>query len=735
MPTEVAAAPVSDPQVPEPKGATAHPEVAEPKSLSQDQLKAARVLLQGRLTGKAVTAACMRNLTGLKQTEMADQIREVVAFTTQLRVDVQNTVAENNEAWQLGSTEDAGRFIGWRDLLLARLRTWWRRNSFDVKIASIAIAFVLVLVWFARYWLIASISIAMAGYGVYALTRKYRVAFEGIRVDRDIEELGYGIHAVDPQHTRTRTVCLERVTDEQRTNLDPKHTVSRRPPAECDNPDQWGAELFGPAFAGVLVARCCLNNAENAVYLRHGVKQPGYTKKLVVPCALKRAVAHHFPFYLASADETWLTGSFGSWDDEFEIHETKWSRSKALQIIRSMWHEEVMPGRVKGFVKREISKIVMFGEYTPLERARLIQAYYNLSTQEKYAREFQAFQKALCAAMPVDCPFELFPGVRVCIASGVVPDAIAEWMDNTIQFADWWYERDGKSWDAFVNKMMHDAKTELMRSLGAVGEDLAGFADECWCVDGVVGGRGLGSGCLKYRFNGTVKSGQNDTSSGNSLINALVSASAMHLMGLEASIIVAGDDMLAGVKFREGEGYPHIRDLADKVAEHEKAYGIKPEYRAFESYTHVTFISGCWIEARLGKTMFVPLLGRLLAKLWWSVSVIRPSRRLEYVDGVRMGMTAVTRGLPLYSDFLKSNEFAMVELCCHHYTWNSLTRVDVDVAFAKAGLASRYNITEGQLEEFAEFLRGLPDEPCLVRHPVGDIILCRDLADLPKRPV
>lgn len=495
----------------------------------------------------------------------------------------------------------------------------------------------------------------------------------------------------------------------------------------CDNPDQRGAELFGPAFGQVIVARSCLNNAANAFVKRHGVRQPKATARLDPPQRFYASMFQAFPTQLLFADETWLASYYEGWAEP-TIIASKWKTSKALSILRSVLTDPICPKLIKAFPKRELSKIGTLDDVLTLERARLIQTYYNLATQEKFAREFVAFQKALSTVWSVDEPYEMYPGVFLSMASGVRPDDIAAWMDRIRAFVEWWYERDGKTWDAFVNKMMHDTKIAVMRACGQVGEELAGFVEECHTTEGIVGSRRGGEGCFKYRNYGTTRSGHNDTTSGNSLINGLIAAQTLHELGLRGYIIVAGDDMLAGITSPPNKP---ISAIADDIAASERAFGINPEYRAFKNFTDVTFVSGCWVEASPFATVFVPLLGRLLAKLWWSVALVPPRGREQFRASVNQGVYAVCGSLPVYGSFCRGSRALAAG---DHYVWRSFSEVLVDKEYALGMLAQRYRVTPGDLAEFSEYLANLPSAPCLVKHPVADQILARDLADLHSRP-
>jgi hypothetical protein len=284
----------------------------------------------------------------------------------------------------------------------------------------------------------------------------------------------------------------------------------------------------------------------------------------------------------------------------------------------------------------------------------------------------------------------------------------------------WFYERDGKSWDATMQRFHHDLKMRVYR---AYSRELAEFVDRGFVATGMAG---FPDGVLRYRINGTVKSGHNDTTLGNSLINAMIALEACCILGIEAEILVAGDDLLIATAVDPSQ-----------LSAIEATFGIVPDARVFRDYIDVSFISGCWLRAD-GGFKFCPKLGRLFAKLWWTVQPPSARHALSYRQGVVSGLGVSVGDVPLYRDFLRaetakpmapeqvSRDFARKLGFLGGNAANADTTID---------LMRKYHLLPSEFEGLATFLRELPMYPCYFSTELVDRVLDVDLADLQVRPL
>lgn len=479
--------------------------------------------------------------------------------------------------------------------------------------------------------------------------------------------------------------------------MDEKHSITSLPKLGCERAAQRGALLLGPVFRHCYVCRSCSCNALNALAIRHGAKQGRMIEALPTLPHLEARISVAYKVLESTYYEGWLG---------------KWPASKQAAILKSVLTESDAPDRVKSFVKRE-------GGHAPPKKARLIQGYATLATQERFGREFSVFQKALADVLSLD-GFEFSPGIWGTMCSGYTGQQIGDWLTHaeaTVSDAHF-YERDGKNWDATMQRAHHDFKSRVMR---ACSSQLADFADAGFSVRGTVG---VGSNRITYRLRGTVKSGHNDTTSGNSLVNAAITARAMQLCGLRGRFIVAGDDMLAVIS----------GDFdAEAMLEAERRLGIVPEARKFYAAEDTSFISGIFLRDALTQRLgFFPSLGRILARLWWTTRDVAAKNRIDHCYSVASGLRDAVGAMPCYGSFLRphlARGGRIIETGKGRHTAHTVEQA----GDYSASLAMRYGLTAVELAEFDAFLAGLAPAPSHVIHPIADVIFAKDLADIGDR--
>lgn len=281
------------------------------------------------------------------------------------------------------------------------------------------------------------------------------------------------------------------------------------------------------------------------------------------------------------------------------------------------------------------------------------------------------------------------------------------------------YERDGKSWDATMSKLHHLIKMELYKM---VGPEFAEFFDKSYEVKGTYRN---GDVRIVYKVAGTTKSGHNDTTLGNSFINAAIIYTAMRRLGLRGSIIVAGDDLLAAID-GDWDG--------DKLAAEEAACGIIPEFRVFDSIFDVSFISGVWFPGVGDELIFTPKPGRLLSKLFWTVKPPSPkvAKEVAYVSGVAVGMLFTCADLPVIGPFLRSHvaDAHAKPIFKHTFTDHR--------AYAHPRVLDhfcyRYQTSPSEVREVEDLILSARGAACIVRHPLLMRMCCQDLSGIHLRP-
>jgi hypothetical protein len=457
-----------------------------------------------------------------------------------------------------------------------------------------------------------------------------------------------------------------------------------------------GGTLLGWTTHPAYVLRKCACNAHNALCHRHGTKQRDMTRSLAQTLA-------DFIAYLAPAEGDYAHHPMRV----FENWLRKWAFGKQKSILHSREWDEFLPHRVKAMVKREINHKIP-------TKARLIQFYVNLMTQAEFGPAFYALQKTLCEVLyraPVN------DRVDVTFASGMTAQSIGEWMEWTqSRGAVCYYERDGKNWDSSMQAPHADFRAEVY---GAFDPELAAFARSC----NIVKGMGVFPGrLLRYAMEYTVKSGHNDTTLGNSLINAAIAYASLNDLGIPGSVLVAGDDLIVAC-------YSNVD--CETLMNVEAGYGIQPEARVFTDYRHTTFISGMWISdgERIG---FVPIPGRLFARLWWTVKPPGKKSLDMYKRGVARGLLTSCGTLPIVRILLRAFDSRGKSITSS----KGLVYKDAKYDFGEGiwySLSLRYALPEIVLRDFEAWLGALPAEPLILVHPVLTRIAEVDLSDISER--
>jgi len=462
---------------------------------------------------------------------------------------------------------------------------------------------------------------------------------------------------------------------------------------DCD-PDAIGATLLSTATRISYVCRKCPCNAHNAMCNRHGTKTPAATAAF--------SFGHYDAFVKEAA--TLYVEKLPYW---WKNWINKWPFVKQRLISVSEMYDTLRANWVKCMVKRE-------GNHKLPTKARCIQYYPNLLTQAIYGPEFTALQKTYTEIFQRR---EVFGGVRLTIASGMNSSALGRWLGECL--ADipnpTVYERDGKNWDGCMQRLHHGMRMKLYEFCGA---DFMKFVQD---GNEVVGLASFKTSRMKYKLSHTTKSGQNDTTLYNSLMNGIIACESMEKLGLKGDVIVAGDDLLAII-----EGDFEAKALADIEA----TYGIVPEYRTFKDVRHASFISGVFFPNSKGWG-FVPKPGRLLARLMWTVNP--PSQKLTgaYLSSVSQGILSIMRGFPIIDPWLRG--YVTGESC----SFDKKSLIIFDANFesddvTREAFKERYGLTNADIES-AELALTADYSPRILKHPVLERICAVDLNDLVDR--
>lgn len=504
------------------------------------------------------------------------------------------------------------------------------------------------------------------------------------------------------------TVCLGIPADF--SEIDPKHKVFfPKRYRTCNRMDQKGATLIGATTRAAYVCRGCPCNFGNALVKRHGAIQPGTTKTFAWTESWLPKLANTANISYISEYAVWM-----------ENWITKWSDAKQKQFSESVEFDKVVPSDRKSHGKLE------FGNKLPT-KSRGIQALANLATQAKYGPVFYSLQKATMKTLD---RWQI-PGTRIRLTggSGKNPEQMGKWMRDCL--ADHpsahFYERDGKNWDATMQKIHHNLKQKYYRkTLGnsALADGFVKFVDAGFKIRGRA--RFKDGIKIKYSLDGTVKSGDSDTTLGNTFINLCIAAEGAYALGLDCDIIANGDDLLVIVS---GDFDEYAYMLA------EASLGIKPEARKFKDYSQVEFCSSVFFPIGGDEILAIPKPGRLLSRMWWTVKPPGKKTRQGYVHSVAAGTLRLMHAMPIISTFLRKHDQGLTgeikDIGRKHFHERT---VPCDTRVVREHFALRYGISiQEQARVEAMIDLHVSATPSYLSDPALDRMMQVDLADIADR--
>jgi len=481
----------------------------------------------------------------------------------------------------------------------------------------------------------------------------------------------------------------------------------------CEDEPQLGCTLQGITFGTGHTVSKCAQTMHNALCNRHAKKQPPLLSKISSYIATEFVgdiTGKYRELLLDVSQQTDPIDSHYSnvWNDRFSLN-------KRTANIKSLAEEPSRPEKVEPFIKREVNK----DKYP--EKGRCIQAYKTKSTGTILGPEYYSFQKATSC---VDSRTFIISGTvcHVTIASGMNHDDIGRWMDKAAHLPGKvkFYERDGKTWDATMRHEHLDMVNDLMRECDP---ELAKHNKECYDVSGRYTYR---QSSVKYSVVGTRKSGHNDTSSGNSLINAEIAvAAAAECCFEEIMVIVMGDDMLMAIS-NPPDNYVESMIVA------EKQYGIVPEAGGFENPLEVTFISARWYPRFDHTFAFGPIIAKQLVGLFWTVKTMPSKHREKWVSSVARSFLVPFKGCPIMDVFLRTHITTSDDYEIEKYVKKLRPMVDVDW---DTYFLTRYGLTRTETQEVEEQIMDLRGKgPCVINSTIVQDMKVVDFADPGPRP-
>lgn len=489
-------------------------------------------------------------------------------------------------------------------------------------------------------------------------------------------------------------------------DIDPAHTFDENQPIQCDGRKEVGGRLIGLASYVPLVPGKCCCNAFNAIVKRHLNRRPPVT------LGFQEAKEYYKCFKVLL--KTTYDSKQAFWSTEWI---DKWNTTRKNQLQTADLFDRDRPGEVESHLKRELYVKLL------LKKCRMIQAYASLKTQVNCGPKIYSAQKAFAEVFDGS---RAINGIDVTFASGMTNEDLSRWMFDTLQRTPncSFYERDGANWDSTMGRTHHDLKYFIYSYFD---RELTEYMRQCEVVRGTIK---TPQHKFKYRANGTTKSGHNDTSLGNSIVNAGIAIVAMRKLNLTGRILVMGDDLLIAVN---GEFDQH------ELASLESRLGITPEYNKFTSWQHVSFISGVWYPSNNQYGfVFAPRISSILDKLFWTVQPVRP--KLE--AGVKMGIIKCVQcfmqDFPIVSEFLKANvvsgvQAVEVETWKYKHIFTEGMRTSYRLLYSY--FLSHYQLLPSEIDDCISLLSSCTGLVGILSHPTIDKIREVDRADVGQRPL
>lgn len=415
---------------------------------------------------------------------------------------------------------------------------------------------------------------------------------------------------------------------------------------------------------------------------------------------------------------------------------SRWNREKIQAIETSIAEEDPGEGELKSHIKREVYREKVVGKLPT--KARLIQAHTTLRAAFDIAHCYHAWAHALKI---VSSRMWNFEGIdfRVRYASGLshdeIGDLVLEWEAERLNWPmSVYYERDGVNWDASRQPVVFDHLIDVYHEIDPVLGRHASHGVNCV---GFV--RVKKQGCIKYTVRGTRKSGHQDTSSGNSAdnIEATLQTVLIAKRNTGAGIrrvegVVLGDDLLL-LLCCDGEVQVPVLEAA--LIEADKASGIEPEARCLMNVYDTSFISLSFYPRLDGTIAAGPKIGRMLSGLFWT------HRSVTYTECPKYQTAVAQAFLPLYGDCPLIGTILKRLTHPKHVAAGYAQYIDPN-GYWLAPLSTRGGVDwhqyfmckYGLLPGWEQgVVRAIRDDICVVETLVTDLIIDRDLADLPDR--
>lgn len=349
----------------------------------------------------------------------------------------------------------------------------------------------------------------------------------------------------------------------------------------------------------------CITNVVNALCTRHITPFPHQIDTLPNPPYL----------YSPEVKQEFLI----HWHNHYKVG--AWRAGKSLrkqeQIVDSINNDPARYGWVKSHIKTEINAKLP-------TKARLIQAFLKLRDNYEFADEYRAFTEALIAVTKYP---RLYCGIEVHLRSACglnhnqIAGAVTIWLANHPRARI--FLGDVSNMDGSVQRAHLYEQYDLYDVLDA---GMAAHARATCKFRGLVSIKNPIATVL-YQSDATVKSGAQDTSSGQTTRRADCFVRCLYGSGVTGIFGFAfGDDLWV---LLEG-ALPTIPEMAAREA----ACGWKTKSAYVDDPCQSDFLACTFVPDIKGGYAMLPQVGRLIAKLFWTHRSIHWRYRGSYIKQV-----------------------------------------------------------------------------------------------------
>jgi len=316
----------------------------------------------------------------------------------------------------------------------------------------------------------------------------------------------------------------------------------------------------------------------------------------------------------------------------------------------------------------------------------------------------------------------------ICYSSGMSAEAVGEWFDRQegLGFTD-----DARYWDSSLGEKHLKHEQMIYRQFDPPEKAKAVLRQQLKT-------KGFTPHGVRYSVDGTRKSGDPNTTCGNSIENGLQHTFSFCLAKYGDSVlkknpakagitmIVAGDDNVGFVHHDDAE-------ILSEVEQHMSALGISPKFRIHPDKATMDFCSSLFMPAihpESGERVVIltPKIGRLLAK--FGTTIKNPRVPLRQVRGDALGIAQDLAHCPVSRRFV-----AAALRCSRGHTPTQAQPYDHKMHATRAYelhpeaydvIEANYSITRLQCDELERFLDSIDIPQCVIQHPVVDMFVAVD---------